>query len=351
VGGGGRVGRAIMDLLSTDARFAPLALDTDYAGLRTLREAGMDGEHVSGTDPHRLEPLLRDAACVVCAAPPNVAIALARAARQSDCHFVDVCEDLAVTRAVSDLAEGAQACFVPGSGLAPGLVTGMIDAMIRGGGPGADITAYVGVLPARKTNRLGYGNLWGVDGLVAEYTHPGEALINGEVVSQPPLANHETVTVNGETFEAFTTSGSLETLVRHNAGRIQGLHFKTLRFEGHLDYVGFLLEDLKLSNRLYMFRNLLLNGLDGVERDQVIIHLVDRDPTGPREQTHVFEAVQLADGRGRSAVADVTARHVCAVVEALTQGLAPKMGVLHHHDLTLDILTATGFGQGFQLSV
>jgi saccharopine dehydrogenase-like NADP-dependent oxidoreductase len=226
----------------------------------------------------------------------------------------------------------------------------MIDAMIRGGGPGADITAYVGVLPAQKTNRLGYGNIWGVDGLIAEYTHPAEAIVNGQAVTQPPLDGFETLTVNGHPFEAFTTSGSLGSLVHHYAGRIQRLQFKTLRFRGHLDYIRFLLDDLKLSKRLYMFRNLLLNGLDDIQDDQVILHLLDRDPQAPRRITHVFSAAPRPDGRLRSAVADVTALHVCAVVEALSEGLAPGKGVLHHHDLSLEVLTATRFGREFELS-
>lgn len=348
VGGGGRVGRAVMDLLATDARYDPFAIETDYAKVRALREDGLAGEHLSGTDQHGLEPHLRDAACVICAAPPSVSVPLARAARAYGCHYVDVCEDIALTETVNAVAEGAETCFAPGSGLAPGLVTAMIDRMIREGGPGADITAYVGVLPAEKTNRLGYGNIWGVDGLVAEYTHPTQALQMGAVVEQPPLAGYETITLNGQDYEAFTTSGSLETLVRHHAGGIRGLQFKTLRFRGHLDYIRFLLDDLKLSQRLYMFRNLLMNGLDDVERDRVIIHIVDRGAETPREITHAFEATPLPDGATQSAVSAVTARHACAVMEVLTQGLAPKKGVLHHHDLTLDVLATTRFGEDFR---
>jgi len=346
--GGGRAGEAIARLLLQDSRFDPLVLDTDYNRLRELREAGITGAHVSGTDTVQLEPILREAACAVCAAPPAVAAPLARAANAFGCHYVDTCEDISETEKVLAEALSLDSCFAPGSGLAPGLVTCLVDTMIREGSPSADITAYIGVLPAEKTNRLGYGNLWGVDGLIAEYTEPTIALRDGRIIPREPLGALEPVTVAGKDYEAFSTSGNLETLVRHYVGQLEGLELKTLRYPGHHDYIRFLLDDLHLSKRLYMFRNLLLNGLEPVERDRVILHIVDRDPAAPREMTRVFAADGPDGANGANAVSSVTAQHVCAVVDILVHGLAPKQGVLHHTDLTLEVLAQSRFGRVFQ---
>ncbi len=345
--GGGRTGSAIADLLRQDGRYDPYVLDIDYDCLRRLSEAGIAGAHLSGTDTAPLTAVLRKSGAVICAAPPAVAAPVARAANAAGCPYVDMCEDMVENRKVLAEATSPDVWFAPGAGLAPGLLACLVDEIIREGQPSAEICAYVGVLPAEKTNRLGYGNLWGVDGLVAEYTVPTVALEGGKIVPREPMGSLESVVVDGEPFEAFSTSGNLETLVHHSEGQVRGLELKTLRYPGHHDYIRFLLDDLRLSERPYMFRNLLLNGLEPVDRDRVILHIVDRDPSGPRQMTRIIEA-EAADGAAtQSAVASVTAQHACAVMDILVTGLAPRKGVLHHTDLPLAVLAQSPFGRVF----
>ncbi|MBV1904420.1 MAG: saccharopine dehydrogenase NADP-binding domain-containing protein [Marinosulfonomonas sp.] len=342
--GAGRAGEAILDLLCKDARFQPLAIDIDYSRVRAMREAGIAAEQASGSDAAQIIPILKGAAAVVCAAPPAVTAPLAHFAAEIGCHYVDMCEDLSAVEKVVAEAGESEFCFASGCGLAPGLVTLLVDTMIKEAPDGADITAFVGVLPAERTNRLGYGNLWGIDGLMAEYVNPCLAIENGEIVTGPPLQNLEQIQIGSESFEAFSTSGSLGDLAQYYHGKVQGLSFKTLRYPGHLDYIRFLLDDLKLSKRLYMFRNLLLNGLPKIERDRVIIHIIDRNPTRPQHQTRLFDAIALENGKYRSAVSSVAAQHVCAVIDIIVHGLAPCRGVLHHSDLTMDTLGRSRYG-------
>jgi hypothetical protein len=342
--GAGRAGEAILRRLADDDRFTPFALDIDYYRISALRAAGIEGAEGSGSDLSDLLRHLRDAACVVCAAPGAVAAKVARAALEAGCHYVDLCEE--GTSRDSGFGHGARPgqCFVPACGLAPGLVPALVAEMIRNGPNTADITAYVGVIPAQKTNRLGYGNLWGIDGLLTEYTGPCVALEETRITQRAPLRDLENVQVAGTEYEAFSTSGSLDELVRRHEGQIAGLRFKTLRYPGHLDYILFLLDDLGLSERLYMFRNLLLNGLEKVERDRVVIHIEDRDPAAPRSLTNVFDAGTRSDGSVVSAVSDVSAKHVSAVVDIVVHGLAPSDGVLHHTDLRPDLLGRSRHG-------
>lgn len=336
--GGGRAGGAILAQLAKDPRFDPFVLDVDYGRVAELRVAGIQGAEVSGNDVLAMATILKDAACVICAAPSSVAPTVARAASAAGCHYVDLCEVSPVTpeRMGADLGPGQ--CFVPSCGLAPGFVSVLVDEFIREGDTSADITVFTGVLPADRTNRLGYGNLWGLDGLIAEYTNDCMSLKNGKIVTGHPLRDAENLAINGSTYEAFSTSGSLDNLVRNYSGRLSGLRFKTLRYPGHLDYILFLLEDLNLKERLYLFRNLLLNGLDPVERDTVLIHIVDRNPRTPRSLTHVYHATAHTDGHFSSAVSTVSASHVCAVVELLVRGLVPAEGVLHNCSIDLDHL-------------
>jgi saccharopine dehydrogenase-like NADP-dependent oxidoreductase len=347
--GGWRSGEAIADLLADDERYETLVCETDYDRLRFLRDAGHCVMQVGGTDTRQMEKLLREADCVICADTPSVAASLAKTACMTDCHYIDMSEN---TKAIADIVSGhadpakTGQCFVPGCGLAPGLVSVLVDDMIRDAPHEAEVTAFVGVLPADQSiNRLGYGNLWGIDGLMEEYTNPCQILQQGEIVSADPLEGLEEVAVDGERFEAFLTSGSLEDLIRHYQGNARSLVFKTLRYPGHLDLVRFLLDDLKLSSRLYMFRNLLMNGLPRIEQDRIVIHIVDRNASGPKQLTRLFYSIALRDGRQRSAVAAVSAQHVCAVADILLQGLAPASGLLLHTDLTLDVLGKSRYGK------
>lgn len=348
--GGGRAGEAILDLLKKDERYSPHVCDIDYGRLRALRDAGLQGEQISGVDLRQMKSVLQDAALVVCAAPPWVASSVARAAADAGCHFVDMSEDPTEIEKVASVRTDRDQCFISGCGLAPGLVSALVDSMIRGASDRADITAYVGALPWTRINRLGYGNLWGIDGLMAEYTNPSLALMDGAVVSVPPLGALERISIGQEEFEAFTTAGSLEGLVNGGRGKVRGLAFKTLRYPGHLDFVKFLLDDLKLSDRLYMFRNLLLNGLPKVERDRVVIHIVDRCRAHPRQRTLSFDAVPLNGGGYRTAIASVSALHVCAVVEVVCEGLAPGAGMLREDSISLELLGQSRYGRALQLA-
>ncbi len=169
-------------------------------------------------------------------------------------------------------------------------------------GPADQITVFVGVLPARPENRLGYANIWGIEGLVGEYTAPCLALRTGQPTELAALTEPETVCLNGLEFEAFTTAGSLDALVRAHRGRVGDLVFKTLRYPGHLDYIRFLLEDLGLSRRLYQFRTLLTTALPRTEDDRVLV--AGRDTAG----------------RAVSAVSTATAAHVCATLDLIAGG-------------------------------
>jgi len=345
--GGGRVGEAILRLLRRDRRYAPFVLEIDYDRLRALGAAGIPGAQIGGTEMQKVQIVLRDAACVICAAPPSVCAPLARAAAAEGCHYIDLCEQAAAVEAVAAKAAESSSCFVPGCGLAPGLVSAVVGDMLDRATGSVDITAYVGVLPSARDNRLGYGNIWGIDGLIAEYSNPCLALERGAVVSRPALDGLETVEIGGERFEAFCTAGSLDDMVRHHRGGGRSLRFKTLRYPGHLDYIRFLLDDLRLSERPYMFRNLLMNGLPRIARDRVIVHIVDRGPDVPVERSFAFEPEPFADGRLCSAAAAIAAQHVCAVLDVVVQGLARKRGLLHHADLPLELLGQSRYGQGW----
>jgi Saccharopine dehydrogenase and related proteins len=270
---------------------------------------------------------------------------VARLARRWDCHYLDVAESPASAEAVAGIAEGAGRGFAPGCGLAPGYVTALVAEHMAGLGPTGRITAHVGVLPRVRTNRLGYGNIWGIDGLLAEYTLPCLALRAGRRVALAPLGEESAVVLGGETFESFTTAGSLDALVARSEGRIAEMVFKTLRYPGHLDYIRLLLEDLGLAANRNLLRSLLMNGLPEVEDDRVLIALDVQ--TGPEAPVRRFEqrldAQRGPDGTCHSAALASTAAHVCAMADLMCRGLVGRTGFLPQGSIPLALLRQSPF--------
>lgn len=317
--GSGRMAQRIARVFGDDPRFAPMlaARDAEGAALPGLPML----PPLTGGLAEALATALRGQSAVVLADPALAGAEVARAAIAAGCHYLDIVESTASAAAIGRLAGAAQEAGValaPGCGLAPGWVTALTAEALEQAGPQDDITVFAGVLPARVTNRLGYANIWGIEGLVAEYTAPCLGVRDGRLADLPPLAEVETVQVDGLRLEAFTTAGSLDALARDWQGRVGGLVFKTLRHPGHLDYIRFLLEDLGLARRLYQFRSLLTTALPRTEEDRVLVAI--RRRSGGVD--HWASQVTTAAAGPVSAVSTITAAHVGATLDLIMQGAA-----------------------------
>jgi len=269
---------------------------------------------------------------------------VARIARQIGCHYLDISENPDLTADIARVAQGAAQCFAPACGLAPGYVTALTAEAMRQAGEGARVTVHVGVLPALRMNRLGYGNLLGIEGLMIEYFNPCRAIRQGREVSLPPLSELENVMLAGEGFESFTTAGSLDALVPAQEVAVESLVFKTLRYPGHLDYMRFLLDDLGLAQRRHQLRSLLMNGLPVIEEDRVLIALDVQRADQKREWfEQVIAARRGADGAWCSAGMMATAAHVCALADLLCRGALSHSGFLSQASVSPHLLEESAF--------
>lgn len=351
--GAGRLGSAIIRRLQTSENYCVSIADPHVEALREAREMGIKGIELNVT---QYLPILKNAlqnvSAVICAAPDFVTLDVARAAREVGCHYLDASENLSIRRQIAALANGASSAFVPGCGLAPGYVTTLAAKALRDADPHAQVTVYVGVLPQEKVNRLGYGNMWGIDGLMTEYCAACLAIRAGQIVELPPLSELEEFHFNGVAFEAFTTAGTLDDVVHAHKGCVGDLVFKTLRYPGHLDYMKFLIDDLGLGARKSMLKSLLLNGLPRVDDDQLIVCVQTRNPATiemppkqklqKRRELH-FTSTKLLSGQSESSVAMVSAVHVCSVMDLLCSGSLLAKGFISHSDISLEMLSQSSF--------
>jgi len=320
--GAGHMAQRIAQMLQQDVRF-DVALASRDGDALAATEGLVCLPPLVGDLREALAGAIRGRRAVILADPTLPAADIARVAIKAECHYLDIMESAVSSAAVGALegdARGAGVCLAPGCGLAPGYVTALAAEALAAAGLHDEITVFVGVLPAKPENRLGYANIWGIEGLVGEYSSPCLALRGGHLAELPPLSELESIYLNGKEFEAFTTAGSLDALVRAHEGRVAGLSFKTLRFPGHLDYIRFLLDDLGLSKRLYQFRSLLATALPRIEDDHIIIALRRRTDAAESWASRILEAVIDGNGQQVSAISTATASHVCATLDLILGG-------------------------------
>ena len=137
---------------------------------------------------------------------------VAEIARKVNAHYFDLTEDVAVTRAVRELADGATRAFVPQCGLAPGFISIAANALIQHFDEIRSVKLRVGALPQHPNNALKYSLTWSTDGLINEYGNPCEAIVDGRAVEVAPLEGLEEIEIDGVLYEAFNTSGGLGSL-------------------------------------------------------------------------------------------------------------------------------------------
>lgn len=324
--GAGRMAQRIAQMMRQDARFEAALGSRDGDALAATRGLVCLPPLV-GDLRDALVGAMRGRRAVILADHTLPAVDIARVAIEVGCHYLDITESAVSSAGVGALGDDARkagVCLAPGCGLAPGYVTALAAEALAAAGMQDEITVFVGVLPAKPENRLGYANIWGIEGLVGEYSSPCLALRGGQLAELPPLSEPETLYLNGKELEAFTTAFSLDALARAHEGRVGGLIFKTLRFPGHLDYICFLLDDLGLSKRLYQFRSLLATALPRSEDDRIIIAIRRRTNATESWTARVLEAGIDGNGQQVSAISTATASHVCATLDLILGGDAAR---------------------------
>ncbi|MBP1843332.1 saccharopine dehydrogenase-like NADP-dependent oxidoreductase [Rhizobium petrolearium] len=270
--GAGKIGSALAIALSAREEFSVLVIDPSEQALDGLRDRHLSVKSHLFRRWDELPALLRERDATVAAVPQRLVPEIAKAAVGAGTHFLDFSPLQPDTRQILEpLAR--QRVILNGCGVAPGIVENIATGLIADSGPIQDLTIRVGSIPRFPTNRLGYGQIWDVDGLIDEYTKPCEAIRDGRMTTLTPLEDIERIMLDGVAYEGFTTSGGLKDLELFRQMKARNVTFKTLRYPGHLDYMRFLLDDLGLKFRRDMLRSLFLNGLPIIEDDVLLLFL------------------------------------------------------------------------------
>jgi saccharopine dehydrogenase-like NADP-dependent oxidoreductase len=352
--GAGHIGQTIARLLHATGDYQVTVLDKSAAYLKVLADEGIATDMVDSENQAALMAAIREHArgngIVVNALPYHLAIKAAEAALECGCHYFDLTEDVAATKAIKDMAQGAKTAFMPQCGLAPGFIGIVAHHLAKQFDEVRDVQMRVGALPAFPTNKLKYNLTWSVDGLINEYCHPCEAIHGGEFISALPLEGLEHFSLDGTEYEAFNTSGGLGTLCETWAGKVKNLDYKTVRYPGHRDLMKFLLGDLALAGDQELLKNIMRKSMPATMQDVVLVFVTVSGMKNGVLLQEVFARKIFAE-RGEqpiSAIQITTAAGICTAVDLFREGKLPKTGFIRQEDVALPDFLANRFGKAYE---
>jgi len=351
--GAGHIGQTIARLLSASGDYDVTVVDRSAAALQKLEGDQVRLSQAETSNANALLRVLRGQDAVINALPYHLATMAATQSREAGCHYFDLTEDVAATRAIKELAQGAPTAFMPQCGLAPGFIGIVAHHLAQGFESLQDVKMRVGALPAFPTNSLKYNLTWSVDGLINEYCHPCEAIREGKNIEVLPLEGLEHFSLDGTEYEAFNTSGGLGTLCETLAGRVQSLDYKSVRYPGHRNLMKLLLEELQLNKDTETLKEIMRRSIPSTMQDVVLVFVTVSGMKGGSLVQEVFarKIFAVRDERAPlSAIQITTAAGICAAVDLFRECKLPQQGFIRQEEVALPDFLANRFGSAYQQS-
>ncbi|MCE9619919.1 MAG: saccharopine dehydrogenase NADP-binding domain-containing protein [Planctomycetes bacterium] len=350
--GAGKIGRMCVHLLQKCGDYEVTCMDSSEANLAWVTK------HVSGAkcikakfdDAKALDSSFAGQWAVLSCAPFQCNLLIAQKAKAHGVHYLDLTEDVAVTKQVIALAKDASTAFIPQCGLAPGFITIAAWHLAKGFDKIQDLRLRVGALPRFPNNAMKYNLTWSTDGLINEYCQPCEAILEGQFVTVPPLEQLEQMKIDGIDLEAFNTSGGLGSLGETLKGKVRNLNYKTMRFPGHRDILKLLLEDLGFRNHREDLKKIFERALPATDQDQVAIFVSCVGEKDGRLLEKTYAKIVLhkeIDGQPWTAIQITTAAGITAVLDLLKDGAIPAKGFVRNEDVPFEKFIANRFGKHY----
>ena len=352
--GAGKIGRMIARLLVASKDYDVLVGDSDPAALERIKaQTRVDTALIDAGDPLQLAAALRNRAAVISALNYVNNPTVAEAALGAGASYFDLTEDISTTRRVKEIAESSRPgqIFMPQCGLAPGFVSIVAKALTEAFESLDTVFMRVGALPQFPSNALMYNLTWSTDGLINEYCNPCEAIHGGRRINVLPLEGIEHFSLDGVRYEAFNTSGGLGTLCDTLEDQVRELNYKTIRYQGHRDYMAFLVNELRLGQRRETLKDILEHAIPVTFQDVVVIFCT-ASGTRKGQLVQISDARkiygQILDGEAWSAIQITTAAGVCAVVDLHCTGKLTGQGLVRQEQVGLDAFLENRFGQHYR---
>ena len=283
------------------------------------------------SDIKQVKTFLLGLDAVISAGPFAVNKNIAQIAAEESIGYFDLTEDVETTEYIRNLE--SESILMPQCGLAPGAINICASGMMEEFDSVNEVLMRVGALPRFTTNEMSYYLSWSTNGLINEYCNEADAIYEGKAVKLMPLEGAEKLVIEGESFEAFNTSGGCATMCETYADKVENLTYKTIRYPGHLNHMKFLFNDLHLKKNKDILEKLFDKEVPRTKNDVIIffvkvIGLIDgvlQEKTYLRKiyGNEKFSAIQLT-----------TASGVCSVLKIFLDGKLNSKGFTKQESLS-----------------
>jgi saccharopine dehydrogenase-like NADP-dependent oxidoreductase len=355
--GAGKIGRMIARLLVDTGDYDVVVGDSSREALELIASRiGVKTVQVNVESSDDLAKALAGRDTVISALSYYHNPRVAEAALAAGASYFDLTEDVETTRRVRAVAEKAKPgqVFMPQCGLAPGFISIVANDLAQQVEKLDTVRMRVGALPQFPTGALKYNLTWSTDGLINEYCNPCDAIHGGRRIEVLPLEGYEQFSLDGVRYEAFNTSGGLGTLCESLDGKVRDLNYKTVRYLGHCNQVQLLVNELRLSERRDLLKDILENAVPITFQDVVVTFCT---VTGYRNG----QLVQITDarkiyhqeigGENWSAIQITTAAGICAVIDMHVAGQLNSSGFLRQEDVDFDNFLGNRFGRHYDTRI
>ena len=284
---------------------------------------------------------------VVSALPYFLNKDIARVAHDLGKHYFDLTEDVETTNYIRELAKTSKSVMAPQCGLAPGFIGIVGSHLTKSFTKLRDIELRVGALPRYPNGLLAYSFTWSPAGVINEYLNDAEVIHNGVRKLVPSLDGIEYINIEGQEFEAFSTSGGLGTMCETFDGKVDTLNYKTIRYPGHGKLMRFLMYELILKEDKQLLENILKEAKPPVKEDVVYVYAVVEGWQDEKlfrdEYFKEFHPLEI-EGKSWRAISWTTAASIVGVIEMVADGKLPDKGFIKQEDINLEdfLNTATG---------
>jgi len=352
--GAGKIGRMIATFLVRSGDYQVRVADVDEGLLNRLAAmVQVETTSIDASDASHLARAMQGCQSVISALSFKFNPLVAQVAQEQGLSYFDLTEDIATTRRVREVAQKAKPgqIFMPQCGLAPGFVSIAAHHLTKSFDKLDTVHMRVGALPQFPTNALKYNLTWSTDGLINEYCNPCEAIHDGQRIDVLPLEGLEQFSLDGVRYEAFNTSGGLGTLCETLEGQARELNYKTIRYVGHRDLAAFLVQELRLSERRDVLKDILEQAVPLTFQDVVVVFCsVAGWRKGQLVQISDARKIyhQTLDGEIWSAIQITTAAGICTAVDLHVQGKLPRSGFVQQEQIDFVEFIENRFGRYYR---
>ena len=297
---------------------------------------------LDATDVRQVEQFLDGMEAVISAGPYAVNKNIAKVAAEKNIGYFDLTEDVDTTEFIKGLK--SESVLMPQCGLAPGAINICAASMMEQFDNVNEVLMRVGALPRFTTNEMSYYLSWSTNGLINEYCNEADAIYEGRPVKVMPLEGAEKLVIEGESFEAFNTSGGCATMCETYANKVENLTYKTIRYPGHLNHMKFLFNDLHLKKNKDILEKLFDKEVPRTKNDVIIffVKVIGEIDGVLQEKTYLRKI--YGDER-YSAIQLTTASGACSVLKMFLDGKISSKGFTKQESLSWSDFVDNKFGK------